>query len=226
MNMLACYNRFMKIVISTLSLLAGGIITGGAYLYKATPSPIPSAVIAMKPGKEIGEHQLAIKLPDGITAKQVQLLDIAYRIAKKDGHKDPELVQSVLLQETRAGGMDKYKVANEKGEPYYGPMQIKLNATKDILALHPELYKEYGFQTRTDDEIKANLILNDEFNIRVGSLYLLLLHKAYGYSGRQLMNAYNTGAAGVQSVDNATFHYAIGGEQKLAAFKKAINKRS
>jgi soluble lytic murein transglycosylase-like protein len=88
-----------------------------------------------------------------------------------------------------------------------------------VLNKFPNLFSKYNISTKTDDEIKANLILNDKFNIEVASKYLLILQKQYGFSGRELVNAYNRGPGGVKDVGN-DYHYAIGAEAKLAAFKK------
>jgi hypothetical protein len=153
-----------------------------------------------------------------LTERQVRLLQKAYSIARENGHRNPEIVQAVLLQETLAGGLKSYRVANPGREAYFGPMQLKLVAAKDVLARWPELYNKYDMHTRTDDEIRAFLILNDRFNIEVGSLYLLLLQRQYGFKGRELLNAYNRGPGGVRSVDD-TFHYAIGAERKLASYR-------
>jgi hypothetical protein len=128
-------------------------------------------------------------------------------------------MQAVLLQETLAGGIKSYKVANPGPEAYFGVSQIKLQATKDVLSKWPGLYSQYGFHTKTDDEIKANLILNDKFNVDVASKYLVILKQVYGYSGKELLNAYNRGPSGVKHVDD-TYHYALGAQQKLQAFKK------
>ena len=144
---------------------------------------------------------------------------MAYVQAKKDGHKNPELVQGVLLQETHAGGMEKYYVAGNKGDEYYGLGQLKVEAVRDVMGRWPELWQKYNFQTRTNQELIANLILNPQFNIEMTSKYLKLLQDQYGFTGRKLMNAYNRGPGGVQSVDD-TWHYAIGAERKLAVARE------
>ena len=209
----------MKKVIVIMSLLVTGTLSGAYQLYQLVPVPIATAVIAEKPGKTMGGgSQAAMLLPAHLSDKQSQLLNLAHKFAKAEGLQ-PELVQSVLLQETNAGGLKVYKVANPGPEAYFGPMQIKLGATKDVLKQSPSLFDKYGFHTRTDDEIKANLILNESFNMEVGTKYLRMLKAQYGFSGRQLMNAYNRGPGGVQAVDD-TFHYALGGEAKLAAWKQ------
>jgi hypothetical protein len=200
-----------------MALITALTVFGAAELFSMLPKAEGTAVIAERDsnGNAAGS---AVLLPQNLSTEQGRLLAKAYEIAKADGHKDPELVQKILLQETLAGGMKAYRVANPGSDAYFGPMQIKLSATKDVLARFPSLFAKYSIQTRTDDEIKANLILNDSFNIEVASKYLLLLQREYGFKGRELLNAYNRGPGGVKSV-GADFHYAIGAEQKLQAVK-------
>lgn len=208
----------MKRVIVVLSLITAMAVFGAGELFSFMPASIGTAVIAekAKDGKVGGGT--AVLLPSNMTTVQGQMLNNAYEIAKADGHKNPELVQEILLQETLAGGLKSYRVANPGPEAYFGPMQIKLAAAKSVLSKWPSLFTKYALHTKTDDEIKANLILNDRFNIEVASKYLLILEKEYGYKGRELVNAYNRGPTGVKSVDN-DFHYAKGAEMKLAAYK-------
>lgn len=197
-----------------LSLVSVAIIA-----FQHVPQPIANSVIGEKADGIMG-GQIVQVLPTNMTPKQHRLLNMAYEFGKQNGFKNPELVQAVLLQETHAGGMDSYKVANPGPQAYFGPMQIKLAAAKDVLRRWPQLYTTYGFHTRSDDEIKANLILNERFNVEVGTLYLRLLKTQYGFSGRALMNAYNRGPGGAQYVNHDEFHYAIGAERKLASFKQ------
>lgn len=209
----------MKKVIVIVSLLAAGTLSGAYELYnRYMPVPIATAVIAEKPDKIMG-GKAAILLPTNLTDKQSNLLSLASKFALAEG-LSPALVQSVLLQETNAGGIKSYRVANPGPEAYFGPMQIKLGASKDVLRENPYLFTKYDFHTKSDDEIKANLILNEPFNLEVGTKYLRLLQKQYGFTGRKLMNAYNRGAGGVNFIDADEFHYALGAEAKLAAWKR------
>lgn len=208
----------MTKVIASLSLLAAVLIGGAFQLYEQfVPQPVANSVIAEKPSKAVG-NQVAQVLPASMTEKQHRLLNMAYEVGRSNGLQ-PEIVQAILLQETKAGGMSSYKVANAGPEAYFGPMQIKLAAARDVLAAWPSLFNTFGFHTRTDDEVKANLILNERFNLEVGAKYLVILKKRYGLTGRDLMNAYNRGPGGVKQVDASEFHYAIGAEQKLATWK-------
>lgn len=197
------------------------LVFGGLYkLEVINPQPIANSVLAEKPTPNKIGGQAAVLLPDNLANSQHQVLNVAYEQAKADGHRDPQLVQGVLLQESHAGGLAAYKVAGNKGDEYYGLGQLKLGAARDVMKAYPELWDKYKFQTHTDDELKANLILNPRFNIEVTSKYLKLLQKLYGFTGRDLVNAYNRGPGGVKSIDSADFHYAREMEAKLAAMKR------
>jgi hypothetical protein len=210
----------MKRVVIAISAIAAGVAYGAHEVLDGVPEPIPTAVISEKPEKSVG-GQAAILLPRDLNSKQAYLLNTAYKIAKDEGFKNPEVMQAILLQETEAGAMKSYKVANPGKDAYFGPMQIKLGAAKDVLLRHPTLYKKYDFHTQTDDEVKANLILNEKFNIEVATKYVKLLQTTYGLAGRALVNAYNRGPGGVKNVDDS-FYYAIEGEKKLANYKRTV----
>lgn len=148
-----------------------------------------------------------------------QILNTAYLQAKADGHKNPELVQGVLLQESKAGALPSFKVAGNKGDEYFGLGQLKLGAARDVMKAFPALWNKYSFHTKTDDELKANLILNHGFNIEITSKYLRLLQTRYGFSGRELVNAYNRGPGGVKRVGH-DYRYAVSVEAALADAKQ------
>ena len=209
----------MRAVLSFLALVVLSILAVAVIVFQRVPDPVATSVIGEKSDKVVGGQAVQV-LPAHMTDRQHKLLNMAYELGKAHGFKNPEIVQAVLLQETHAGGLNSYRVANPGPEAYFGPMQIKLAAAKDVLKRWPSLFTVYGFHTRTDDEIKANLILNDRFNLEVGTKYLKILQQEYGFTGRALMNAYNRGPGGVHAVDNSTFHYAIGAERKLANFKE------
>lgn len=201
----------MKNVISTLSLVAGAVALVAAGLAKHLPDSVGSSVIAER-GSMGG--QVAQVLPNNLSAKQHELLKMAREVGVEINMKSPELLQAVLLQETLAGGLDKYNVANPGPNAYFGPMQIKLAAARDVLARWPQMFDAYGFHTRTDDEIKANLILNERFNIEVGGRYLMLLGQQYGLRGAELLTAYNRGPAG-----GSGGTYAAEAQHKLVSYR-------
>lgn len=198
-----------------LILVLYSIVTFGTML----PKPVSNVVLAEKGDGIIMGGQAAVAVPANLTNAQHAILKMAYDIAKADGHKNPELVQGVILQESHAGGLKSYKVAGNRGDEYYGIGQIKVGAARDVMTTYPHLWKEYKFHTKTDDELIANLILNYRFNIEITSKYLKLLSTRYGFTGRQLVNAYNRGPGGVRSVDD-NYHYALDVESKLRAMKR------
>jgi hypothetical protein len=163
----------------------------------------------------IPNEGFSVPLPEAPTHRQSALLAQAYQIAQQDGLRIPQLLQGILLQESKAGGMASYKVAGqEQGLPtnlrYYGVCQVKLAAAHDVLHLHPELWTKFGFHTHTDEEVIAKLIDDDTFNLSVASKYLLILNQ-YGYhTAAALAVAYNRGPGGARGVDVRADTYAGG----------------
>lgn len=203
------------LALSALTLVAG--IAIGSFV-AIIPETVPTAVIAEKPVGPVRGNQVAVRVPSNITSEQHHLLQTALQIAKADGHKNPELVQAVLLQETEAGAAKSYRVANPGSSAYFGLMQITLGAARDVLLMHPKMFVKFGFHTKTDDEIKANLILNDTFNIEIGSKYLLMLQRQYGLAGDRLLLAYNRGPNSADLASNTDPHgYVSGAKMKLKA---------
>jgi hypothetical protein len=203
----------MKIVILPLSLLASLLTAAAVNLFQQMPSPVGNSVIAEHSETQVG-GQVAHVLPSNLTPKQYELLNMAREVAVEIQMKSPELLQAVLLQETLAGGAAKYNVANPGPNAYFGPMQIKLAAARDVLSRWPSMFEAYDFHTRTDDEIKANLILNERFNIEVAGRYLILLGQQYGLKGAALMTAYNKGPSG-----GSDGSYARDAQRKLVSYR-------
>lgn len=142
-----------------------------------------------------------------VSTQQANLLVLAHQIAEKDGHKEPKLLQGLLMQETRAGADPNYK---RPTNGCYGVLQLKIAATQDVLKAYPELLSKYNLNARDQNAIKKKLIHNDEFNLTVGSRYLLIL-KTYGYSTmKQLALAWNQGAGGAKRFNADTFPYVKG----------------
>lgn len=160
----------------------------------------------------------AIKLPKVMTSQQKELLNYAYEIAKADGMKQPQYLQGIIMQESKAGGMAEFRVAgltNKPGDRYFGIGQIKLSAAKAVMQKHPEMWKH--LQTNTEEELQARLILDDKFNIRVASKYLLLM--GINKDATFATTAYNRGAGGATQVDPATWHYTVAVKQHIEKLK-------
>ena len=193
----------MKISLSLLSLVAAIVVMTATGLFKSNTQSVGTAVIATKSDKQLGGGFSQL-LPEDLSSRQHAILNTAYSIAKEDGHKNPELLQGIVLQESKAGTLKSYKVAGQEfglktGERYYGVGQIKVAAAKHVLAKYPEMWSDYNFQTKTDDEVMAKLIENDHFNLAIASKYLKILKNDNGYTDdASLAGAYNQGAAGAR----------------------------
>ena len=214
----------MKLNIIALFFIAGLISVCTAFAMQQVISTEPTAVLSVPAENGAKGGGFTMKLPKSFTPKQAELLTKAYEIAKKDGHQHPQILQGIILQETRAGDYHKYKVAGQEyglksNHRYYGVGQIKLAAAKDVLARYPSMTREFEFHTMMDEEIIAKLIENDEFNMSVASKYLLIM-KSYGYNTiQQLALAYNQGPGGAKSHDPNSHHYPNGVMKYIQALR-------
>ncbi len=198
----------MKTSIAFLCASITAIVISLAPVVSTNTAQNGTAVIATKHRIKGGDPVTMI-VPDDLTRKQAQLLAFAYQVAKEDGHKHPERLQGILLQETRAGEMASYKVAGQelgaKGrDKYFGVAQMKIDAALAVLKRFPEMWA--FMQTKEPEEVIANLILNDEFSIRMMSKYLLIV----GGDNDRGITAYNRGPGGVTQVsDPSSFGYTV-----------------
>jgi hypothetical protein len=214
----------MKICTTFLTVTATVFLTVAA---NATICSIPqqatSATAHYIPNESQIGGGLVIELPPDPSARQQHLLQVAYQTAKRDGHSYPQILQGIIMQESKAGTMKKYKVAgNEFGlkpnKRYYGVAQLKLAAAHDVLKKFPSLWADFNFQTKTDEEVIAKLIENDEFNIAVASKYLLIL-RSYGFTTpHALAIAYNRGPGGAKNAGPVT-NYSRGVMEYIAKLK-------
>ena len=202
----------MKLSNIMLSMVACVALYGAVTASSMVVSTRPTSVISVP--SEDGSR-FTVELPPNLSHRQTEILGMAYNIAKKDGHKYPQLLQGILMQESNAGELSSYKVAGQEfglktNERYYGVGQIKLAAAKYVLDKYPDMRDDFEFHTRTDEEVIAKLIENDQFNISVASKYLLVL-KSFGYDTmKQLALAYNQGVAGARGKDADTNAYSNG----------------
>lgn len=195
----------MKLLSATLLSLTLAIFMGGYSLLKPQLTQNGTSVLYTPGDTQAGRPPTAILLPPTLTDKQRELLEFTRLVAVEDGHKYPQLVQGIIMQETHAGGMSQWRVAgleNKVGDRYFGVGQIKLAAAKDVMSRWPDLWRYLN--TKTDEELQARLIVDDKFNIRVASKYALLMginkDSAFGAA------AYNKGKGGV--IDASTDAYA------------------
>lgn len=163
--------------------------------------------VSSRDGKN-GGKPLTIKVSD-LNLNQQKLLNFAYEVAKSDGFHHPAYLQGIILQESRACSIKNFRVAgltNRPGDRYFGCGQIKLSAAKAVMRSYPEMWK--FLESRTDEELQARLILDDQFNIRVSSKYMLLM--GINKNPERAITAYNVGPGGVNNIsDLSRFNYTI-----------------
>ena len=204
----------MKLSNFLLAFVAVGLIAASTVGVMKLTDVSPTAVISIPRDATTKGGGFAMEVPKDLSSRQTRILAMAYEIAKRDGHRYPQLLQGIVLQESKAGAMSSYKVAGQEtglgpNQRYYGVAQIKLAAARDVLDRYPTLKKEFSFQTQTDEEIIAKLIENDRFNLSVASKYLLIL-RSYGYDTiGQLALAYNQGPGGARNFDSGTNEYSV-----------------
>lgn len=168
-----------------------------------------TSVITVMSQDKKGNAPLAVKLPESLTNKQHELLAFAYDVAKSDGMKHPQYLQGIIFQESHAGNVKDYRVAgltNAVGDRYFGIGQMKVAAAKAVLRTYPEMWK--FMDTKTDEELQARLILDDKFNIRMASKYVLIL--GINDNPSFAITSYNRGAGGALAVENpSAFDYTV-----------------
>jgi hypothetical protein len=205
----------MKVSNFALSIIATVFVSGAFVMSTVVVSAHPTSVISIPSSDNATGSGMAISLHERLTSRQARVLGMAYEIAKEDGHKYPQLLQGILMQESKAGEMKSYKVAGQEfglrtNERYYGVAQIKLVAARAVLSSFPGLRSKFKIQSDTDEEIIAKLIEDDEFNISIASKYLLIL-KRLGYDTmKQVALAYNQGPGGARGKDANTNKYSRG----------------
>lgn len=132
------------------------------------------------------------------------LLRYAQNIAEADGHKDPKLLVGLLKVESNAGDTDVgFRVVKQTGSIFYGVAQLTIGAAKTVMTKFPELWT--GFNTKTEEELKARLILDDKFSVRVASKYLVLVGARV--NPEKAVAAYQVGIGGVELIDYKQLPY-------------------
>ncbi len=158
-----------------------------------------------------------------LTDEQIELLKMAYEIGMADGGREhAELVQAVMLQETIAGHLGRIgHMTAPVGKRSYGIMQVKVVAARDVLKKFPDEFDHF----RADEELIARLLMDDEFNIRVGSKFLMHL-RPRTQSTEQLLVAYNIGLRASRKVKQAgQFKYTQRTQRNLQRVVRPFNQR-
>ena len=157
-----------------------------------------------------------------LTPEQIRLLSMAYAIGFKDGgHEHGEMLQAVLLQETIAGQLGRIgHMTARVGLRSYGVMQVKVSAARDVLRKNKELGR-----FRADELLIAELLTNDEFNMKVASRFLMFLERKTKSYTKALV-AYNIGLRASRKIKQPNeFKYVVRTQRNLAAVIKPFNLR-
>jgi hypothetical protein len=176
-----------------------------------------------------------LKHPDlqvsGYDANQVKLMKIAYNVGSEYGIA--EVMQGILLQETiagrfgnRIGGVSEGLAV---GKRYYGVTQMKISAVEDALKTYPIYIKKYFGNRRlpqiAEEEIINKLMSNDEFAIRMASLYFSKYQKQAANTAEAIA-MYNRGPAGAKQLANpSTFFYVEGVQDHIKYNVKRFNQK-
>jgi len=161
-----------------------------------------SPVIDVAPQTDVNVG-LFVNLPDRFNPHQAKLLTMVYEIAKEDGHKQPQVLQGILLQESNAG-----EKIHGKGSDCYGIFQLKLVAAKEALNAFPALWEEFNFRGKSDREVISKLKRDERFNAAIASKYALVLSRLGYDTIAKLALAFNAGPYGAKSKNPRTNRYA------------------
>lgn len=210
-------NRTVLTIVSLATTYLMGLATG----WMTAPNTVCASMQKPMAVTTLQIEDYTVEMPKRPTRDQAKVLAMAFEVAKADGLQYPQLLQGIVMQESRAGGIAAYKVAGQEyglktNERYYGVTQVKLAAARDVLARWPGMWNVYEFQTHTDEEVIARLIEDDRFNLAIASKYLVIL-RDYGFrTPGALAVAFNKGPGGAQGVEPATDPYAAGVARHIA----------
>lgn len=137
--------------------------------------------------------------PQYLTVKQYSILRRAMQFGEP---YDLELtMMAIALQESSAGRFGPVgDIGNGFGRRSYGVMQVKKQTAKHVI--------DYYDMTmpKTDEELIARLIYDEDYNMTIALHYLLLLRES-GMGWRELVTAYNQGPGGARLVNPENFYY-------------------
>jgi hypothetical protein len=123
--------------------------------------------------------------------KQIANLEECVKISSLFGNS-PELVCSIMLNETAAGESLKHSVGDRFLKAFnrsYGIMQVRFKTCKFLI-------KKFGFKefrNLPDEKILVYLMEDNKFNIAIANAYIALLRKKYKDDTKKVVIAYNSG---------------------------------
>jgi hypothetical protein len=214
----------MKLISTTcaaLSILIG--VVAWQYTEPFLSQKGTSVIYAMTGDGKHGGKPFTTLISEELSAKQHELLNFAFDVAKTDGMKFPQYLQGILMKESRGCDMKNFRVAgltNSIGDRYFGCGQIKLGTAKSVMNRYPEMWKY--LESQTDEELQARLILDDKFNIRVASKYVLMM--GINEDPTKAITSYNLGPGGAKLVDPSAHRYTQSVKQMSSSLKNVQGK--
>ena len=111
----------------------------------------------------------------------------------------------IIKVESNAGKAPTFRVVKQDKSRFYGIGQLTMGAARAVMSIHPGLWSV--FNTHTDEELQARILLDDRFNIQVVSKYLLMM----GVNKNPLRSvvAYQIGPGQVKTIEPTTHPYAL-----------------
>lgn len=139
--------------------------------------------------------------------KERELMELARTLG--EDHDLAKAAMGVLVVEStvgRGGAVGDHHLP--VGQRSYGPMQIRFDTAKEILARHPDLDPKLEH----DYQLVEKLAEDERWNIMLAVKHLDWLRNEKGLTWRETLVAYNEGLTGARRYDPQTHPYA----QKVA----------
>lgn len=152
--------------------------------------------------------------PSHSSKQQSYYLNKAHDVASDVGTVPPEIVQGILIQESKGGQVPSLVGSRSGGVGHrsYGVMQIKVEAARSVLIRYPDLLHRYfhnvPLKNLTDEEIIVVLMTNHEANIRIGCYHLITYFKIVKQWDKAIV-AYNIGIGNALKMGDASNHHYL-----------------
>lgn len=139
----------------------------------------------------------------GFTDEQEDLMEYAYKAGEP--YDLSKTMVAILYQESKAGKLNKVgDIDNGFGNRSLGVMQIKLRTAEHMIDVCDHLDRGH----KTKEEIIADLINDDQWNIQVGACFLKW-SKEHTSNWREAVLAYNQGLTGSEIHDIKDHPYVL-----------------
>ncbi len=153
-----------------------------------------------------------IAIPEHIQVQtQNQKIDTPVTLAAKIGqqHGVGDIMKRILKQESNNGKAELIGGTHlPVGKRYYGVMQMKVVAVREVMRRYPNFTKKYFSEEKSvpDEFVIAKLITNNEFSIEAATLYYTYMKKLAKRDTYLAVAAYNQGPSAIFNGVNAAGH--------------------